>query len=159
MSKLWDTRSSNPNCFSFTGFKCSSCIAKELRFKSVSAFYEILKSFQVITINLRRFRLRKWYFGVLAVKYKKKTCIPSWPHFSVKDLGVRQFMDFEKEHSRPLPNLDLISTSKYILSILSFFPMVNLNNAYCPCNADIKQDQSISRPNLKMLMLSENVCF
>ena len=29
--------------------------------------------------------------------------------------------------------------------------------AYCPCNADIKQDQSISQPNLKMLMLSENV--
>ena len=23
-------------------------------------------------------------------------CIPSWPHFSVEDLGVRQFMDFEK---------------------------------------------------------------
>ena len=43
---------------------------------------------------------------------------------------------------------------------LILFPnMYNLNNAYCPCNADIKQDQSISQPNLKMLMLSENVCF
>ena len=26
-------------------------------------------------------------------------------------------------------------------------------------NVDIKQEQSISQPNLKMLMLSENVCF
>ena len=37
----------------------------------MSAFYEILKSVQVITIKLRRFRLRKCYFRVLAVKYKQ----------------------------------------------------------------------------------------
>ena len=37
----------------------------------MSAFFEILKSFQVITIKLRHFRLQKCYFGVLAVKYKQ----------------------------------------------------------------------------------------
>ena len=37
----------------------------------MSAFLKILKSFQVITIKLRRFRLRKCYFWVLAVKYKQ----------------------------------------------------------------------------------------
>ena len=35
-------------------------------------FFDILKTFQVITIKLwHRFRLRKCYFGFLAVKYKQ----------------------------------------------------------------------------------------
>ena len=36
----------------------------------VSVFWNF-KTFQVITIKLRRFRLRKCYFGVLAVEYKQ----------------------------------------------------------------------------------------
>ena len=36
----------------------------------MSAFFEILNTFQVITIKLRRFRLQN-YFRVLAVKYKQ----------------------------------------------------------------------------------------
>ena len=39
--------------------------------KPYQCFYEILKKFQVITIKLRRFRLWKCFFGVLAVKYKQ----------------------------------------------------------------------------------------
>ena len=39
--------------------------------KTLSAFFGIFKTFQVITIKLRRFRLRKCYFGVLAVEYKQ----------------------------------------------------------------------------------------
>ena len=44
---------------------------KKLKFKTVSVFFEILKTFQVITIKLRPFRLRKCYFGVLVVKCKQ----------------------------------------------------------------------------------------
>ena len=36
----------------------------------MSAFFEVLKTFQIITIKHCRFRLRKCYFGVLVVKYK-----------------------------------------------------------------------------------------
>ena len=39
----------------------------------MSAFFEILNTFQVITIRLRRFRLRKCIFGSLAVKYKQSS--------------------------------------------------------------------------------------
>ena len=36
----------------------------------MSAFFEVLKTFQIITIKHCRFRLRKCYFGVLVVKCK-----------------------------------------------------------------------------------------
>ena len=39
----------------------------------MSACFEIAKTFQFITIKLRRFRLRKCYFRVLAVKYKQSS--------------------------------------------------------------------------------------
>ena len=39
--------------------------------KPYQCFYEMLNFFQVIKIKLRRFRLRKCYFGVLAVKYNQ----------------------------------------------------------------------------------------
>ena len=38
----------------------------------MSAFFEILKTFQVITIKLRRFRLRKCYFGGFGCKIQTK---------------------------------------------------------------------------------------
>ena len=55
----------------------------------MSEFVEILKTLQVVTIKLRRFRLQKCYFGVLAVKYKqsgllKKTLTRFWTANSVK---------------------------------------------------------------------------
>ena len=54
----------------------------------MSVFFELLKSFQVITIKLRRFRLRKCYFGVLAVKCQQsrlsKTLTRFWTANSVK---------------------------------------------------------------------------
>ena len=71
MTKLWDTRGSNSGSFSSTDLNFSSFIAKYLKFKPYQCFYEILKIFQVITIKLRRFLLRKCYLGVLAVKYKQ----------------------------------------------------------------------------------------
>ena len=56
-------------------------------FKTLPAVSEILKTFQVITIKHHRFRLRKCYFGVLAVKYKaafQKTLTPFWTANSTK---------------------------------------------------------------------------
>ena len=38
----------------------------------MSVLFEILKTFQVITIKQCRFRLRKCFFGVLTVKYKQR---------------------------------------------------------------------------------------
>ena len=51
----------------------------------MSAFIEILKRFQVITIKLRRFRLRKCYFGVLAVKYKQSDLSQNVTRTACKD--------------------------------------------------------------------------
>ena len=34
-------------------------------------FFELLKTFQIIVIRLRCFRLQKCYFGIWAVKYKQ----------------------------------------------------------------------------------------
>ena len=39
--------------------------------KPYQCFFKILKTFQVITIKFRLFRLRKCFLGVLAVKYKQ----------------------------------------------------------------------------------------
>ena len=52
--------------------KFGNFIAKKLStFKTVPAFFEILKTFQVIKIKYCRFRLRKCYYRVLVVKYKQ----------------------------------------------------------------------------------------
>ena len=54
MSKVCDTRSSNSGSFSSTDLKFGSFIAKNLKFKTVLAIFEILKTFQVyITIKHR----------------------------------------------------------------------------------------------------------
>ena len=73
-TKLGDTRGSKSGSFSSTDLKFGSFTAKKLKpvsLKPYQCFFEILKVFQVITIKLRRFRLRKCYFGVFAVKYKQ----------------------------------------------------------------------------------------
>ena len=49
--------------------------------KTLSAFFRIFKTFQVITIKLRRFRLRKCYIGVLAVGYKQIDFIKTLTRF------------------------------------------------------------------------------
>ena len=72
MTKLWDTRGSNSGNFLSIDLKICSFIAKyNWSSKPYQFFLEILKTFQVITIKLRRFRLGKCYFVVLAVKYKQ----------------------------------------------------------------------------------------
>ena len=49
MSKLWDTRSSNSGSFSSTDLKFGSFIAKQLKFKSVSAFLWLLPGYQAVS--------------------------------------------------------------------------------------------------------------
>ena len=71
MTKLWDTRGSNSGSFSCTDLKFAVLKLNNWSSKPYQCFYEILKIFRVITIKLRRFRLRKCYFWVLAVKCKQ----------------------------------------------------------------------------------------
>ena len=44
MSKLYDTRGSNSGSFSSTDLKFGSFVAIQLKFKTVSAFFEIVKT-------------------------------------------------------------------------------------------------------------------
>ena len=87
MSKLYDIWGSNLSSFLSTDLKFVSFTAKYLKFKTLWAFFEILKTFQVITIKIRCFRLRKCYSGICKIEAKrllKKTLIRFWTSISVK---------------------------------------------------------------------------
>ena len=81
----------------------------------MSECFEYLKAFQVSTIKTHRFRLRKCYFAVLAVKYKQtafqKTLTWFWTTNSVKYENVMTAWCHKTQHVR-LGTLELEKKSR-----------------------------------------------
>ena len=65
--KIWDTGGTSILAIlSSTDLKFGSCRAKQLKFKTVPAFFENFKIFQIVIFNTLAFKLK-----YLAVKYKQ----------------------------------------------------------------------------------------
>ena len=59
---------------------------------TVSVLFEIFKTFYVFTIKHRRFRLRKCYLGVVAVKYKQSGLHKKLTRFSTANSVKYEFV-------------------------------------------------------------------